>query len=66
MTLHRGAMTRLLPLIALIFAALSAPAQSGNAGAVRGTVTDPIRSRNSQRHCPPFQRDQRTRPHRDK
>ena len=41
MTFHRGAITRLLPLIALVFAALSAPAQSGNAGAVRGTVTDP-------------------------
>ena len=41
MTFYRGAITRLLPLIALAFAALSAPAQSGNAGAVRGTVTDP-------------------------
>jgi hypothetical protein len=41
MTFHRGATTRLLPLIALVFAALSSPAQSGNAGAVRGTVTDP-------------------------
>ncbi len=41
MTFHRGAIARLLPLIALILAALSAPAQSGNAGAVRGTVTDP-------------------------
>ena len=41
MTFHRGATMRLLPLIALIFAALSAPAQSGNAGVVRGTVTDP-------------------------
>ena len=41
MTFHRGAMTRLLPLIALAFAALAASAQSGNAGAVRGTVTDP-------------------------
>ena len=37
---HR-AMLRILPLIALVFAALSAPAQSGNAGAVRGSVTDP-------------------------
>jgi hypothetical protein len=34
-------MLRILPLIALVFAALSAPAQSGNAGAVRGSVTDP-------------------------
>ena len=41
MTLSRGAITRLLPLIALGFAALTAPAQSGNAGAVRGSVTDP-------------------------
>ncbi len=41
MTFHRGAIARLLPLIALIFAALSAPAQSGNAGTIRGTVTDP-------------------------
>ena len=41
MTLSRGAMMRLLPLIALAFAVISAPAQSGNAGAVRGTVTDP-------------------------
>jgi len=37
----RRAMPRILPLIAVLFAALSAPAQSGNAGAVRGTVTDP-------------------------
>ena len=41
MTFHRGAITRLLPLIALAFAALSAPAQSGSAGVVHGTVTDP-------------------------
>ena len=41
MPFHRGAMLRILPLLALIFAALSAPAQSGNAGTVRGTVTDP-------------------------
>ncbi len=31
----------ILPLVAILFAALSASAQSGNAGAVRGTVTDP-------------------------
>jgi hypothetical protein len=41
----RGTLFRILPLIAfslaLTFAALSASAQSGNAGAVRGTVTDP-------------------------
>ena len=41
MSLHRGAMLRIFPLLALIFAALSASAQSGNAGAIRGTVTDP-------------------------
>ncbi len=41
MTFSRGAMMRLLPLISLIFATLSASAQSGSAGAVRGTVTDP-------------------------
>jgi len=37
----RGTIFRSLPALALIFAALGAPAQSGNAGAVRGTVTDP-------------------------
>jgi len=41
MLFHRGAYARILPLIALLFAALAAPAQSGNAGTVRGTVTDP-------------------------
>jgi hypothetical protein len=41
MTFQRGAITRLLPLIAFAFAVLSAPAQSGNAGAIRGAVTDP-------------------------
>ncbi len=41
MPLHRGAMLRIFPLLTLIFAALSAPAQSGNAGTIRGTVTDP-------------------------
>src|ERR1039458_7951489 len=41
MTFHHGATLRILPLIAFAFAALSSPAQSGNAGAVRGTVTDP-------------------------
>jgi hypothetical protein len=41
MTFHRSATMRLLPLIALAFAAVSAPAQSGNAGTIRGTVTDP-------------------------
>ena len=41
----RGAILLVFPLVALIFvvpfAALSAQAQSGNAGSVRGTVTDP-------------------------
>jgi hypothetical protein len=37
----RSAIQRILPLLALIFAALAAPAQSGSAGVVRGTVTDP-------------------------
>ena len=37
----RGTTFRILPALALIFATLAAPAQSGNAGAVRGTVTDP-------------------------
>jgi hypothetical protein len=41
MTLHRGAIARLLPLLALVFAALTASAQGGNAGAIRGTVSDP-------------------------
>jgi len=40
MQFYRGAM-HILPLLAVILAALSASAQSGNAGAVRGTVTDP-------------------------
>ena len=38
----RGTILRILPLLALVFVtALSLQAQSGNAGAVRGTVTDP-------------------------
>ena len=37
----RGTMFRILPALALIFAALALTAQSGNAGAVRGTVADP-------------------------
>jgi hypothetical protein len=41
MTFTRGAKLPILPLLILIFAALSARAQSGNAGAIRGTVTDP-------------------------
>ena len=38
---NRGTIFRILPLLVLIFAALTVSAQSGNAGAVRGTVTDP-------------------------
>jgi hypothetical protein len=37
----RGTISFFLPCLVLFFAALSAPGQSGNAGAVRGTVTDP-------------------------
>ena len=41
MPFPRRATLRILPLLALALAALSAPAQSGSAGTVRGTVTDP-------------------------
>jgi hypothetical protein len=41
MPFHRGSMLRILSFAALILAALAAAAQSGNAGAVHGTVTDP-------------------------
>jgi len=41
MPFNRSTIHCILPLFALIFAALSASAQSGNAGVVRGTVTDP-------------------------
>ncbi|MGP8175811.1 MAG: carboxypeptidase regulatory-like domain-containing protein [Terracidiphilus sp.] len=41
MPFHRVSILRIFPVLVLIFAALSASAQSGNAGAVRGTVTDP-------------------------
>ena len=34
------AILRIIPIFALLFASLSVPAQSGNAGAVRGAVTD--------------------------
>jgi hypothetical protein len=37
----RGATRHILSLLALALAALSASAQSGNAGTIRGTVTDP-------------------------
>src|ERR1017187_6344453 len=41
MPIIRGTILRIFPFVVLIFATLSAPAQSGNAGTVRGTVTDP-------------------------
>ena len=41
MTFPRGATLRILPLLVLVFAALSATAQSGNAGTIHGTVADP-------------------------
>lgn len=40
MLFHRPTILRILPLIALFFAALGVHAQSGNVGTVRGTVTD--------------------------
>ena len=41
MSFKRGAISCILPVFILIFAALAASAQSGNAGQVRGTVADP-------------------------
>ena len=45
MTFYRGAIPRLIPLVAviatLVLAAVAASAQSGSAGTMRGTVTDP-------------------------
>ncbi len=41
MQFKNGTILRILPLVAIALMALSASAQSGNAGAVRGTVTDP-------------------------
>jgi hypothetical protein len=41
MPFTRGTIFCILPALVLIFAALSAPAQSGNAGTIRGTLTDP-------------------------
>jgi hypothetical protein len=41
MPFYRSTIFRILPVLALFLAALAAHAQSGNAGAVRGTVTDP-------------------------
>ena len=48
-----GTNFRILPLVAMIFVALSVPAQSGNAGAVRGTVADPSGAVSSQCHGSP-------------
>jgi hypothetical protein len=41
MSFNRDTILRILPVLVLIFSALSASAQSGNAGTVRGTLTDP-------------------------
>ena len=41
MPFHHGKIFRILPAFILFLAALGASAQSGNAGAIRGTVTDP-------------------------
>jgi len=41
MSLARGTISRILPALVLIFVSLTASAQSGNAGTVRGTLTDP-------------------------
>jgi Carboxypeptidase regulatory-like domain len=41
MSFNRDTIHRILPVLVLILAALTANAQSGNAGAIRGTVTDP-------------------------
>ncbi|MGO9306084.1 MAG: carboxypeptidase regulatory-like domain-containing protein, partial [Candidatus Korobacteraceae bacterium] len=41
MPLTRGAILRILPILVFTFVAIGASAQSGNAGAIHGTVTDP-------------------------
>jgi hypothetical protein len=41
MPFNRGTIFRILPAVVLTIAALSASAQSGNAGAIHGTVADP-------------------------
>jgi hypothetical protein len=41
MPFTRGTILRILPTLTLCFVAMSALAQSGNAGAIHGTVTDP-------------------------
>ncbi|MGO9777960.1 MAG: carboxypeptidase regulatory-like domain-containing protein [Terracidiphilus sp.] len=41
MSFNRGTIFRILPVLALFLSALGAQAQSGNAGTVRGVLTDP-------------------------
>jgi hypothetical protein len=41
MSFNRDTVHRILLIFALVFSAISLPAQSGNAGAVRGTLSDP-------------------------
>ncbi len=41
MSFNRDTILRILPILVFIFVAFPASSQSGNAGAVRGTVTDP-------------------------
>ncbi len=41
MPFNRGTICRIFPILILGFTALAASGQSGNAGAVRGTVADP-------------------------
>jgi hypothetical protein len=41
MLFHRSAVLRIFPLLAMVLAVLAASGQSGNAGAVHGTITDP-------------------------
>jgi hypothetical protein len=41
MSLERGTISRIFSVLVMIFATLTASAQSGNAGTVRGTLTDP-------------------------
>ncbi len=41
MPFTRGTISRILPILVLTVASLTGSAQSGNAGAIRGTVTDP-------------------------
>ena len=41
MSFNRDSLFRILPVIALFLAAHGAYGQSGNAGTVRGTLTDP-------------------------